>query len=214
VFTGLIEAVGVVKRVQKTSDVYLLSIECPSFAGSLGEPVPLALGQSVAVSGVCLTVTGLPAGLLFEVEMMPETAERTRPFAAGEQVNLERAMRADGRFDGHIVQGHVDGAAYLEHMSRSGRTAVAHFRTTRDAARLIVPKGSVALDGVSLTVIDASNAAFSVGLIPATLERCTLGRLRRGDRVNLETDVIGRYVERMIARQNNLTMEELRELGY
>ena len=210
-FTGLIEAVGTVRDCRRTAAVWRLSIECPKIASEL------ALGQSVAVSGVCLTVVSAKADL-FDVEMMPETAQRTR-FASltrGMKVNLERALRLGDRLDGHIVQGHVDGTARLKELTGGDQTRVARFDAASSLMRGIVAKGSIALDGVSLTVIDASGVDFSVGLIPATLSLCTLGGLRPGDTVNVETDIIGKYVERILepSRSERLSIEELTQLGY
>lgn len=211
-FTGLVEAVGTVRAFHRTDAVYLLSIEWPGTAREL------ALGQSVAVSGVCLSVVALH-GDVFDVEMMPETAERTwfsglRP---GISVNLERAMTLGSRLDGHLVLGHVDGTAVLRRLEGSERTRVARFGAVPDLLRGIVSKGSVAIDGVSLTVVDVSDSDFSVGLIPTTLASCTLGRMRTGAVVNLETDILGKYVERLLGRSGRgtrLSIEELKDLGY
>jgi riboflavin synthase len=219
-FTGLVEAVGTVLDVRETRDVFRLSVECPEIASEL------ALGQSVAVSGACLSVVAVK-GSVFDVEMMPETVARTR-FAflkRGSSVNLERAMKLGERLDGHLVLGHVDGTAKVEKLSGPARTKKAFFRAGEDVMRYIVPKGSVAVDGVSLTVIGADAGVFSVGLIPTTLESCTLGRLAPGEVVNIETDVIGKYVERLLSpgRENysassgstgGLTLKEMYELGY
>ena len=211
-FTGLVEAVGAVRDFRRTESVHLLSIESPALA-----PL-LALGQSVSVSGACLSVVALHEDV-FDVEMMPETAERTwfsglRP---GTAVNLERAMALGDRLDGHLVLGHVDGTAVLKRLSGGARTRVASFGAEPRLLRGIVSKGSVALDGVSLTVIDVSASDFSVGLIPTTLESCTLGRLRAGSIVNLETDILGKYVERLLGARGSgmsLSIEELKDLGY
>jgi riboflavin synthase len=225
-FTGLVEAIGMVRDLRKTGEVFRLSIECPKIAPEL------ALGQSVSVSGACLSVVALGSGVfdrgVFEVEMMPETAKRTRfsSLTRGSRVNLERAMKLDGRLDGHLVLGHVDGTAVLEKLSGPARTKEARFRASKDVMRYVVAKGSVALDGVSLTVIGADSEGFSVGLIPTTLEGCTLGQLEPGDVVNIETDVIGKYVERLLNRgsegselsgpraSSRLTLKEMYELGY
>ena len=220
-FTGLIEAIGTVRDVRRAGELFRLSIECEKIAPEL------ALGQSVAVSGACLSVVAL-GGSVFDVEMMPETAGRTRfpALARGSRVNLERAMKLDGRLDGHLVLGHVDGTATLEKVSGPSRTKEAYFRASKDVMRYVVAKGSVAVDGVSLTVIEAGAEDFSVGLIPTTLENCTLGQLKPGDVVNIETDVVGKYVERWLssrfgktssaprASASNLTIEEMFELGY
>lgn len=211
-FTGLVEAVGAVRAFRRADEVSLLSIECPALASEL------VLGQSVAVSGACLSVVALH-GDVFDVEMMPETAERTwfADLRPGTLVNLERAMALGDRLDGHLVLGHVDGTAVLKRLSGTGRTRVACFGAGPPLLRGIVPKGSVAIDGVSLTVIGVSASDFSVGLIPTTLESCTLGRMAVGTVVNLETDILGKYVERLLGSRGSgmrLSMEELRDLGY
>lgn len=221
-FTGLVEAVGTVRDFRKTESVFRLSIECHEIAQEL------TFGQSVSVSGACLTVVGAGSGG-FDVEMMPETFARTRfsSLTRGSRVNLERAMRLDGRLEGHMVLGHVDGTAALEELTGSARTKTARFRVPEGMTRYIVGKGSIAVDGVSLTVIDAKESSFSVGLIPATLGSSTLGQLRPGDVVNIETDIIGKYVERLLGKRipgsiaapgaspsGTLTLEELHELGY
>ena len=211
-FTGLVEAVGTVRAFRRTDSVHLLSIECPALAREL------RFGQSVAVSGACLSVVALH-GDVFDVEMMPETAERTwfSALRPGSAVNLERAMALGDRLDGHLVLGHVDGTAVLKRLSGGGRTRVASFGAEPGLLRGIVPKGSVAIDGVSLTVIDVFPSEFSVGLIPTTLETCTLGRMAAGSVVNLETDILGKYVERLLAPSRagtRLSIEELKDLGY
>jgi len=226
-FTGLVEAVGFVRDFRKTGSVFRLSIECPKLVPEL------FFGQSVSVSGACLTVVSAGSGV-FDVEMMPETFDRTRfsSLTRGSRVNLERAMKLDGRLEGHLVQGHVDGTATLEKLTGPASTRAAWFRAPENLMRYIVGKGSIAVDGVSLTVIEAGNTddVFSVGLIPATLENSTLGELRPGDAVNIETDIIGKYVERLMSRLGKsgeqppasrpapssgaLTLEELYKLGY
>ena len=210
-FTGLVEAVGTIRDVRRTGAVVRISVACPRIAPEL------VYGQSVAVSGACLTVVEL-RGDVFDVEMMPETASRTR-FASlgrGSSVNLERALRLGDRLDGHMVLGHVDGTAALTGMSGSPQTKKGWFRTAPDVMRYVVAKGSIAIDGVSLTVIDANRDSFSVGMIPATLEGTTLGSLGNGDVVNIETDIIGKYVERLTgaASSGGISLEELGNLGY
>ena len=213
-FTGLVETVGTVRALRRTGAVFCLSLEAPKIAPEL------ALGQSVSVSGACLTVTAC-RGDGFDVEMMPETLSRTwfgERLKPGMPVNLERAMRLGDRLDGHIVLGHVDGTAKLAELRGNDQTREALFSVPPEVTRGIVSKGSVALDGVSLTVIDAGEAAFSVGLIPTTLSSCTLGGLKVGMSVNLETDILGKYVERLMghapAKLGFPTEEELRKLGY
>lgn len=191
-FTGLIETIGTIRNFRQTGAYYTLGIE----AGISGE---LVLGQSVSVSGACLTVTRNDART-FDVEMMRETFTRTwfgKGLHAGVRVNLERAMRLTDRLDGHIVLGHVDGVATLREVrGRDTREAV-FVPEDRELLRGIVAKGSVAVDGVSLTVIDAGSNSFSVGLIPATLEATTLGGLKAGSTINLETDILGKYIARL-----------------
>jgi riboflavin synthase len=232
-FTGLVEAIGTVRDIRETGDVFRLSIECPRIVPEL------IIGQSVSVSGACLTVVAL-RGYIFDVEMIPETARATRllSLTRGSGVNLERAMKLGGRLDGHLVLGHVDGTATLEALvnsrgatTPSARTKEARFRASKNCEnmmRYIVAKGSVAVDGVSLTVIEArdSDNTFSIGLIPATLENCTLGQLQPGEIVNIETDIVGKYVERLLnckfsagsgsenTGAGGLTLEEMYGLGY
>lgn len=220
-FTGLIEEVGTILRILSAEDVTELEIRAPGIASTL------ARGDSVAVMGACLTVTSLGRNS-FRVEMMEETVRKTKlgKLIPGSPVNLERAMRLGGRLDGHLVTGHVDGIGFLEGMEGKGRTRLARFTTGKDLACLIVPKGSVALDGVSLTVIDADpqTGLFSVGLIPETLRRTTLGSLSVNDPVNLETDLIAKYVRRFLAPAGNeprdrssrgeITWDTLRENGW
>lgn len=192
-FTGLIETIGTVKNFHQTGTYYTLSIGAEKYSGEL------VIGQSVSVSGACLTVTRT-SGSIFEVQMMIETFRRTwfgRSLRSGTRVNLERAMRLTDRLDGHLVLGHVDGIATLKEI-RGRETKEAIFvPDDKTLLKGIVEKGSVAIDGVSLTVIDANDRNFSVGLIPATLEATTLGDLKSGSMINLETDILGKYVARL-----------------
>ena len=154
-----------------------------------------AYGASIAVNGCCLTVAELD-GETFTADVMAETFKRTSlgALSAGGRVNLERPLRADGRLGGHVVQGHVDGTGTIE----SHAEGVVRVAIDGDLARYVVEKGSVAVDGVSLTVVEAGDAAFTVSLIPATLELTTLGRKGPGDPVNIEVDVLAKYVERLL----------------
>lgn len=191
-FTGLIESLGVVRSFHQKGAYYALKIDA-EFSGEL------VIGQSVSVSGACLTVTQNDTRSI-EVEMMRETWSRTwfgRGLRAGTCVNLERAMRLTDRLDGHLVLGHVDGVARLKEIRGTETKEAVFVPENVELLRGIVEKGSVAVDGVSLTVIDAGDESFSVGLIPATLEATTLGRLRTGSMINLETDILGKYVARL-----------------
>lgn len=194
-FTGLIEAVGTVRSFRQTGAYYTLSIDS-SISGEL------VLGQSVSVSGACLTVTRKDTRS-FDVEMMSETWSRTwfrSGLHAGTRVNLERAMRLTDRLDGHLVLGHVDGVAALREVRGTETREAVFVPNDRELLRGIVEKGSVAIDGVSLTVINAGSESFSVGLIPATLEATTLGILRAGSMINLETDILGKYIARLMTQ--------------
>ena len=191
-FTGLIETIGTIKGFTRKGTYYTLTIE----AGFSGE---LVIGQSVSVSGVCLTVTRNDSRT-FDAEMMHETYIRTwfgRGIRPGMRVNLERAMRLTDRLDGHLVLGHVDGVAVLREIRGTDTKEAVFVPENKELLRGIVEKGSIAVDGISLTVIDAGNMSFSVGIIPATLEATTLGGLKAGGFVNLETDVLGKYVARL-----------------
>jgi riboflavin synthase len=200
VFTGIVEHVGRFVRIHAVEGRIDLAIETSvEFADGL------AIGASVAVDGCCLTITdneqiGRAARLAFAA--IPETLQRT---ALGskrvqQRVNLERALPASGRLDGHLVQGHVDDVGLIETFSRDGSDARIRVRCGADLARLLVPKGSVTVDGVSLTVVDTTSEGFSVSLIPHTLKVTTLGELQTGQKVNLEADVIGKYVFYYLSR--------------
>jgi len=191
-FTGLIETIGTIKNFSRKGTYYRLTVEA-SFSGEL------TLGQSVSVSGACLTVTRND-DKTFDVDMMNETFTRTsfgRNASVGRRVNLERAMRLTHRLDGHFVLGHVDGVATLRELRGTETKEAVFVPENKELLRGIVEKGSVAVDGVSLTVIDAGSESFSVGIIPATLSATTLGGLRVGGIINLETDILGKYVERL-----------------
>jgi riboflavin synthase len=174
-------------------------IEAPAIAPGV------RIGDSIAVNGTCLTVTRIDAGRL-HFDAVRETLERTAlgDQRVGARVNLERAMRADGRLDGHIVQGHVDGTGRVADLARDGDDVRFAVECGPEIARYLVPKGSVAIDGVSLTVVDVSDAGFDVALIPHTLAETNLGDRRLGDRVNLEADVLGKYVVRYLERTRSV----------
>jgi riboflavin synthase len=197
VFTGIVEAVGVVVSVERRGDVVSACVRAGQLAAEM------ALGASVAVNGCCLTVVSRDADT-FVVELTPETLARTgfgEALAPGARVNLERPLRADGRFDGHIVQGHVDGVGRVQALERLGASATLRIECPPDLLRYVVHKGSVCVDGVSLTIAELSEAAFTIAVIPYTLEATTLGERQVGDLVNLEVDVIAKYVERLLGAQ-------------
>ena len=196
-FTGIVEELGRVAAVEHGAESARLTLHGPLVTGDA------VLGASIAVNGVCLTVVEVDAGE-FTVDVMLETLDRSslgsvRP---GDPVNLERAMRADGRFGGHVVQGHVDGTATLVERLPGDRWEVVRFTLPKGLARYVVEKGSITVDGVSLTVASVDEQTFTVSLIPTTLELTTLGHKRVGDTVNLEVDVLAKYVERiLVARE-------------
>src|SRR5690606_4613584 len=161
-------------------------------------------GDSIAVNGCCLTVVDIEPGAWFGVDLMAETLARTslRSLRVGSGVNLERAVRVGDRLDGHIVQGHVDGTGRVLDLTSGNSGTVLRIAPPAELARYLVPKGSITIDGVSLTVVDVVDDVepwFSVALIPTTLAVTTLGERTAGDRVNLEVDVLGKYVERLLA---------------
>jgi len=195
VFTGIIETMGEVIGIEPEGELTHFNVRAPGVAEGL------SLGDSVANNGVCLTVTGVKDGVM-RFDAIAETMEKTALGAlrVGDPINLERAMSADGRFGGHIVQGHVDTTGCVREFRREGEDVRLYIETPQDFAALLVPKGSVAIQGVSLTVVDVVDDGFDVALIPVTLSETTLGRLRVGDPVNLEADVIGKYVQQYLER--------------
>jgi riboflavin synthase len=193
-FTGIVEELGEVVRLEQGADSARLTVRGPLVTSDATH------GASIAVNGVCLTVVE-GSGDSVTVDVMAETLSRTAlvDLRPGAPVNLERAMPADGRFGGHVVQGHVDGTAEVVSREPGDRWEVVTFTLPEDLARYVVLKGSVTVDGVSLTVSDVTASTFSVSLIPTTLELTTLGRRTVGERVNVEVDVIAKYVERLLA---------------
>ena len=191
-FTGLIEALGTVRSISASAGGYRAALDTALAASLLA-------GDSLAVNGVCLTVTGTDAAGVF-ADVGPETARITTlgDLRPGQRVNLERPMRADGRFGGHFVQGHVDANGTLDDVRVEGG---AHWITIGFPAalqRLFIRKGSVAVDGISLTIAELRAGQFDVMIVPFTWEHTNLSSLRQGDRVNLECDMIGKYVARAL----------------
>ncbi len=188
-FTGIIEATGEIVGVEDTAEGRRIRVAAP-FSEELEH------GQSVAISGACLTVEAFDADR-FELFLSEETLERTYldSAAVGDPVNLERALPADGRFDGHFVQGHVDGVAEVTEIERVGDDWIFGFSLPAELRPYVVEKGSIAVDGISLTVADLRDEEFTVAIIPATYELTTLSGKSVGDPVHLEVDVVAKYVE-------------------
>lgn len=213
-FTGLIECTGVIREIGQDGDVRDILIDGVPFAAELG------IGDSIAVSGVCLTVARITSHG-FVVEMMPETYSNTvlGSVAPGYRVNLERSLRSAGRFEGHIVTGHVDVVGKVKNVSMQGRTSLFTIDMDPLKSRYAVRKGSVAIQGVSLTVIEAGRGWLKTGLIPKTLETTTLKDLRAGSPVNIEFDIVAKYIEGLLAGNSGepgepLTMDFLEKIGW
>ena len=193
-FTGIVEELGTVTALERATDSARLTIHGPVVTEDATH------GASISVNGVCLTVVTHGDGS-FTVDVMQETLDRSSLGALrpGDRVNLERAMSASDRFGGHVVQGHVDGTGTITSRSPGERWKVVRFTLPPELSAYVVEKGSITVDGVSLTVVDVTDDAFSVSLIPTTLDLTTLGRKGVGDPVNLEVDVLAKYVERLLA---------------
>ena len=215
-FTGIIEETGAVRHVSLHGN-----------SGSIQIGAELVLkgtkpGDSIAVNGVCLTVTTMDSKS-FTADVMAETLRRSNlgNLKGGDWVNLERAMPAEGRFGGHIVSGHIDGTGTIAAMENEGNATWVYIRTSSDILALIVEKGSIAIDGISLTVAKVGMEDFAVSIIPHTSSHTALLKKRTGDVVNLENDIVGKYVERLLGRKvpaeqhkSRITEEFLRENGF
>ena len=190
-FTGIVEEMGRVTFMDDAT-IRIAAVEV------LGDA---RLGDSIAVSGACLTITALGQGS-FDVEVTPETLRRTNlgDLAAGDLVNLERALAYGGRLGGHLVQGHVDGTGTVASMTPEGNSVIAAFEAPDDILRYVVEKGFVAVDGASLTVVSNRRTLFTVAVIPYTSQQTVLGGRRPGDRVNIEVDILAKYVEGLLQK--------------
>ncbi len=214
-FTGLVEEVGTIVQVHQVGQGRRFVVSASRVAQGV------ELGDSVAVNGVCLTVVQYN-GANFAVDVVPETIRRSSlsDLHQGAFVNLERAMRADARFGGHIVAGHVDGVGHIEHIVKEDNAIVLTVKTDSPLLRYIVAKGSIAIDGISLTVMDAGRSSFRVSIIPHTAAQTTLHKSHVGTKVNLEVDQMGKYAEKLLGDPSGLqsdsgiTQEKLRKWGY
>lgn len=210
-FTGLIETVGTVTAINKQRGT--VTIKCNITDG-------IEIGDSVAVNGACLTAVEIGNGI-FTADVMNETFSRTAlgTLSVGSRVNLERAMKADGRFGGHIVSGHIDGTGTVTNMQNDGNAVWVTVAADSGILRYIVEKGSIAIDGISLTVAYVDDKCFKVSIIPHTGGETTLLEKRAGDAVNLECDIIAKYVEKLMqpsenVPKSNITYEFLAENGF
>ena len=215
-FTGIIEELGTVERVTRGRVSAVIAIRAEHILSDL------KIGDSVAVNGVCLTATGL-TGHGFTADVMHETLDRSAlaGLGPGSRVNLERAMAADGRFGGHIVAGHVDGVGTIAAIEQDDNAIWFTITAPAQVLRYVVEKGSIAIDGISLTVARVEPDRFAVSVIPHTAAVTLLGQRRTGDRVNLESDLVGKYVERLLRttpeekqQESKLTMEFLSQHGF
>lgn len=214
-FTGIIEEVGTIEQMKQSGEAIVITIG----AKKILEDV--RLGDSIAVNGVCLTVTSFTKRS-FTVDVMPETVRATslRTLTRGAKVNLERAMAANGRFGGHFVSGHVDGIGEIIRKEPVANAVYYDIKVPKELRKYMILKGSVAVDGTSLTIFGLTDDTFTISLIPHTRAETILGDKQVGDIVNIECDVIGKYVEQFLARKqepeqrSRITLEFLKEHGY
>ena len=212
-FTGLIETTCTVKSVSRSAESMVLTID-------LGEPADKSkTGDSIAINGACLTITNFQ-GSLASFDVSAETLAKSTlgKLKPSSKVNVERSLKASDRFGGHFVLGHVDGTATIDAIDKSGEFANIKFAAKAELLDAIVIKGSVAVDGISLTIAAVDIKSFSVSIIPETLKRTTLGKAKIGDCVNIETDIIVKTIKRqldeILPKKQGLTAEKLRQLGY
>lgn len=194
-FTGLVEEIGTLRRISRQGEAMILTIESKRVLEDI------QVGDSIAVNGVCLTVIAFD-DVSFTADVMPETFRRStlHQLAPGKRVNLERAMSAQSRFGGHIVQGHVDSTAVISSRRREDNAVVFRLEPEEPAImKYIVPKGSITIDGISLTVVEAESDYFTVSIIPHTLAQTVLQHKEPGEAVNIECDILGKYVERLLS---------------
>ncbi|RBW70360.1 riboflavin synthase [Bacillus taeanensis] len=215
-FTGIIEEIGTIKRMNQSGDAIVMTI------GASHVLEDVSLGDSIAVNGVCLTVTSFKKDV-FTVDVMPETVHHTslKLLKVGSNVNLERAMAANGRFGGHFVSGHVDGIGTIKSKKAVDNAVYYHIEVSEELLHYIVLKGSVTVDGTSLTVFGVDRDHFTISLIPHTLSETILGEKGSGDIVNIECDMLGKYIEQFISKRfhtsskkSSLTESFLEEHGY
>ncbi|MCL2791972.1 MAG: riboflavin synthase [Spirochaetaceae bacterium] len=212
-FTGIVEEKGTIKSIQPGVKSIRLAIEAEIVLGGL------KIGDSVAVSGVCLTVTDISSNS-FAADVMPETLRKSAfsNLKPGDVVNLERAMAANGRFGGHMVSGHIDGTGTIADIKREDNAVWVKIKASPDILKYVIDKGSIAIDGISLTIAKIEKDYFSVSLIPHTIKETTLLKKNIGDTVNLESDLVGKYIYKFLnfGKEENKTidMEFLQKHGF
>ena len=212
-FTGIVEEIGKLTSIKRAANSARLTVNAPLVSQGT------QLGDSISVNGVCLTVVNIE-GTSLSFDAIPETITRSslKAVGVGDVVNLERAMSAGGRFGGHLVQGHVDGTGVLQSVTDQENARILRIGASPDLMRYTIPKGSITLDGISLTVVDVGPDWFTVWIIPHTWSNTSLGRKRIGDPINIENDVIARYLEKLLDARgigsSGVTMEKLIETGF
>lgn len=214
-FTGIIEEVGRIAQIHKQGEFAVVTINANKVLSDVH------LGDSIAVNGVCLTVTSFTASQ-FTADVMSETLKRTSlgELKPSSPVNLERAMAANGRFGGHIVSGHIDGTGEVVEITPANHSTWYRIKTSAKLMRYIIEKGSITIDGISLTVVDTDENSFRVSIIPHTIKETNLGTKKIGSLVNLENDIVGKYIEQFLLKkepeyqQDKLTMDFLKNAGF
>ncbi len=215
-FTGIIEEVGSIEQIKQTGEAIVMTIHSEKLLSDVN------LGDSIAVNGVCLTVTSFEKER-FTVDMMPETVRNTslKHLSRGSKVNLERAMAAGGRFGGHFVSGHVDGLGEIVKKERQHNAVYYEIKVAPELRKYILMKGSIAIDGTSLTVFGVTEDTFTISIIPHTLSETIIGQKGTGDIVNLECDMVGKYIEQFIQqrfqdnpKKSDVTASFLEEHGF
>jgi len=210
-FTGIIEELGRVKNIFRGANATNMTVECTQILEDT------KIGDSIAVNGICLTVTDI-GSQSFSADIMPETVRKTgfKDTNILDKVNLERALRPTDRMGGHIVSGHIDGTGVISNITKESNAIWVTVTANKDILRYIIMKGSVAIDGTSLTVAYVDEVCFKVSLIPLTVDKTVIGLKKSGDVVNIECDMIGKYVEKFVnmPHKKEVTMDMLKENGY
>ena len=211
-FTGLVEEIGIISAIEESGDGRKIRISCKKLLGDI------KVKESISVGGVCLTVVEVGSDY-FEVDVVSETIMRSNigQYAEGHKVNLEGSLMLSDRLGGHIVQGHVDGIATVRSHERGDTGSLLIIDIPEELRKYVVEKGSITLDGISLTIASVNGTELSVSLIPHTLEITTMGETEPGDSVNVEVDIIAKYVENMMkgfTDSGNLTLDKLHDMGY